>query len=123
MKLLRDTEKRVSIARSAIPGAGRGVFAKVSLAKGAVIEAVGTLVRAGSTEDTLTSYADIYKFRAGKYLLIPAGFAGMVNHSAKPNMEKVVKGSRVYLRALRRIEKGEELHFTYSKYAQKSFNH
>lgn len=114
-------DKKVYIANSAIPRAGKGLFARVPLAKGETLEVVGALVPAKSAADRCTRYADAYKFRIGKFLLIPTGYGGIVNHSSAPNMEKVTVGRRLYLRALRRIEKGEELVFVYSEYAQKKF--
>ena len=109
------------IARSAIVGAGRGLFARTALAAGSRLEVEGTLIRANSLSDRSTRYADAYKFRIGEFLLIPMGFGGMLNHSATPNMEKNIRGTRLYMRALHGIEKGAELLFTYSKYAQKRF--
>lgn len=117
----QDDDKRVYTGKSRIPGAGRGLFAKVLLPKGTLLKVIGALVPAGSASDRCTAYADAYKFRVGKYLLIPTGYGAIVNHSSSPNMEKVVRDSRVYLRALRRIEKGEELLFVYGRYARRWF--
>ena len=119
--ILEETDKRVYIAISTIPGAGKGLFAKAAFAAGESLEVIGVLVQTRSIADRCTSYADIYKFRARSYLLIPTGYGGIANHSDMPNMKKVIEGLRVYLRALRRIEKDEELLYTYSRYAQKQF--
>jgi len=46
----------------------------------------------------------------------------MVNHSSDaPNLEKVIDGHELTLRALRDIAPGEELLFEYSQYAQERF--
>lgn len=119
--MIEETEDRVYIAKSPIPRAGKGLFAKVPLAKGDEIEVVGVLARARSVQDEATRYADPYKFRVGDHLLIPTGYGAMANHSSTPNMEKVVVERRVYLRALRPIEKDEELSFVYGERAQKLF--
>ncbi len=116
--LVEEAETRVYIAKSSIPRAGKGLFAKTPLAEGDTLEVVGVLVRAGSVEDEATRYADPYKFRAGEHLLIPTGLAAMVNHSTAPNMEKVVEGQRVSLRALRPIAKDDELTFVYGERAR-----
>jgi hypothetical protein len=117
-----ETDNRFLVAESTIPGAGKGVFAKTALAEGELLEIIGVLVQRDSIADQCTHYADEHKVRVGDdYLLIPVGFGGMVNHSSSPNTEKVIEGERAYLRALRPIEAGEELFFTYSEYAQERF--
>jgi SET domain-containing protein len=113
---------RFYVRKSTIPSAGNGLFAKKSMASGEVLKIRGSLIRRNSLEDVCTRYADPYKFRIGSYLLIPQGYAAMVNHSSTPNLKKVIKGKTVFLQALRRIEKGEELFFCYSRYAQKRFH-
>ena len=119
--ILDESETRVRVSKSALPGAGDGLFAAKALPRGALNEVVGTLVQPGSAADRCTAYADAYKFRVGRRLLIPTGYGALANHSPAPNMEKLVRGSRVFLRALRRVEKGTELVFTYSRYARKRF--
>jgi len=99
-----------------------GLFAKVPLARGEDLEVIGTLIARNSTSDECTRYADAYKFRAGKYLLIPLGYGAMVNHSSNPNLEKIIKNDRVYLRALRPVRAGEELLLCYSQYARRAFH-
>ena len=79
------------------------------------------LVRRHSSSDHYTDFADEYKFRAGDYLLIPCGVAGMANHSSQPNVEKVVEGEAVFLELLRDVDAGEELCFAYSEYARERY--
>ncbi len=119
--ILSESEDHFYIGPSTIPEAGQGLFASVPLAEGDQFEVMGVLIRAGSISDECSHYADAYKFRVGKFLLLPLGFGGMVNHSRRPNLKKVLEGPRVYLRALSQIKKGEELLFTYSQYAQRRF--
>ena len=89
--------------------------------KGESLVVKGIWIKRNSQEDLCTRYADPYKFRVRTDLLIPTGYAGLVNHSATPNLKKVVVGKKLYLRALRTIVAGEELSFTYSRYAQGQF--
>jgi hypothetical protein len=120
--LAGESDPRFFIADSTIPGAGRGLFARVDLAVGERLAVVGVLIEAGSVADDCTRYADAYKFRAGERLLIPVGYAGLVNHSpAGANLEKVVEGDEVFLRVVRPVRAGEELFFCYSDYAQERF--
>jgi hypothetical protein len=121
-RCLNETDPRFLVADSTLPGAGRGLFARVPLAPGDVLAVVGVLVAPGSVADDCTRYADAYKFRAGDRLLIPAGYAGLVNHSkTRANLEKVVASHEVWLRVTRPVAAGEELFFCYSDYAQERF--
>jgi hypothetical protein len=119
---LTETDCRFYLAPSTIPGAGRGLFARVALAAGEELRVMGVLIPAGSVSDECTRYADAYKFRLGDALLIPVGYAALVNHSARaPNLEKVAADDALSLRTLRPVAAGEELLFCYSAYAQARF--
>src|SRR5437899_12818876 len=87
---LDETDDRFELRASTIPGAGLGVFARVDLPAQAMLEVIGVLVRRESVADRCTHFADRHKFRVGDRLLIPAGFGGLVNHSANPNLDKVI---------------------------------
>jgi hypothetical protein len=117
-----ETDGRFYVGESTLPGAGRGVFAKVPLRAGDRLRVIGVFIDSGSEADRCTAYADEHKLRAGEgRLLIPIGYGGMVNHSPTPNLQKVIERDAVYLQALRDIEPGEELFFTYTEYAQERF--
>ena len=119
--ILDEPDERFYAAPSTVPGAGRGLFARVPLQAGDRLAVIGVLVRRHSASDHYTAFADEYKFRAGDYLLIPCGIAGMANHSSRPNLEKVVEGDAVFLELLRDVDAGEELCFAYSEYARERF--
>ena len=121
MVTLDETDDRFYAAPSMLPGAGRGLFARVPLRAGERLAVVGVLVRRGSDADRYTAFADEYKFRAGDYLLIPCGVAGMANHSVQPNLEKIVEGDAVFLEILRDVAADEELCFAYSPYARERY--
>ena len=89
-----ESDARFYVAKSTIKGAGKGLFAKIAIAKGDKLEVLGVLVPAKSLADRCTTYADAYKFRIGKYLLIPTGLGGIANHCDTPNAKKIIKGSR-----------------------------
>jgi SET domain-containing protein len=118
---LDERDDRFYVAPSTIPGAGRGLFARVPLKAGDRLEVIGVLVPRDSASDGYTAFADEYKFRAGDYLLIPCGIAALANHSPEPNVGKVVEGEAVFLELLRDVEAGEELCFAYSNYARERF--
>jgi SET domain-containing protein len=115
---LSEPDDRFYVKDSTVPGAGRGCFARVALRAGDCLEVVGVLVQPGSAADRCTAYADHYKFRHAGQLLLPVGFAALVNHSATPNLEKHERDGRLFLRAVRDVAAGEELFFTYSTFAQ-----
>src|SRR5438105_928516 len=116
-----ETDDRFELRPSTIPRAGLGVFARVDLPAGSSLEVIGLLIPRDSVSDRCTQFADQHKFRLGDQLLIPAGFGGLVNHSATPNLEKVIEGNHVFLRALRDISAGEEIFFCYPDAALKRF--
>lgn len=119
--MLVEPDDRFFAAPSTVRGAGDGLFARVPLRAGDRLAVVGAMVRRDSVSDRCTAYADAYKLRAGDSLLIPCGFAALANHSANPNLEKVVEGDAVFLQLLRDVAAGDELCFAYSKYARERF--
>ena len=118
MVILDETDDRFCARPSRTPGAGQGLFARVPLRAGDRLKVVGVLVQKDSDADRYTAFADEYKFRVGEYLLIPCGVAALANHSAKPNLVKVVEGNEAFLELLRDVDAGEELCFSYSEFAQ-----
>ena len=45
----------------------------------------------------------------------------MANHSAQPNLAKVIEGDAVFLELLHDVAAGEELCFAYSSYARERY--
>ena len=119
--ILDEPDPRFYAAPSTVPGAGRGLFARVSLKTGDRLAVIGVLVRRDSASDRYTAFADEYKFRVGDYLLIPCGVAALANHSSEPNVGKVVEGDAVFLELLRDVDAGEELCFAYTEYARERY--
>ena len=116
--MIEESDERFYAADSTIPGAGRGLFARVPLKAGDRLAVLGVLVARDSAADRYTAFADEYKFRVGDRLLIPCGVAAMANHSSQPNLAKVVDGDAVFLELLRDVDAGEELCFVYSEYSR-----
>jgi hypothetical protein len=120
--IIAESDPRFYIANSGIPGAGRGLFARIPLAAGEELRVIGVVIHADAAADECTLWADAYKLQLGDMLLIPVGYGGMVNHSSHaPNMEKLVASDAVVLRTLRAVAADEELLFCYSAYAQARF--
>jgi hypothetical protein len=117
-RLIDESDDRFYAATSRIPNAGRGLFARVPLRAGDRLAVIGVRVRRESASDRYTAFADAYKIRVGDDLLIPCGIAALANHSAQPNLRKVVEGEAVFLELLHDVAADEELCFVYSDYAQ-----
>ena len=118
MLVIDENDTRFYAAPSKITGAGTGLFARQALRAGDRLAVVGVRVRRDSEADRCTAFADEYKIRAGSYLIIPCGMAALANHSAEPNLEKVIEAESVFLQLLRDVEAGEELCLSYSDYAR-----
>ena len=119
--ILDERDDRFYAAASTIPGAGRGLFARVPLKAGDRLEVIGVRVRRDSASDGYTAFADAYKFRVGDDLLIPCGIAALANHSSDPNISKVVEGEALFLELVRDAHAGEELCLAYSEYARERY--
>ena len=119
--VLDERDDRFCAAASTIPGAGRGLFARVPLKAGDRLQVIGVRVRRDSLCDGYTAFADAYKFRVGDDLLIPCGVAALANDSPEPNLSKVIDGKVLFLELLRDVDAGDELCFTYSDYARERY--
>ena len=119
--ILDEGDNRFYAAASTIPGAGRGLFARVPLKAGDRLEVIGVRLRRDSACDSYTAFADAYKYRVGDDVLIPCGIAALTNHSSEPNLRKVIEGDGVFLELLRDVYSGEELCFAYSEYARERY--
>jgi hypothetical protein len=120
--IVEEPDDRFYAGPSTIPGAGRGLFARVPLQAGDRLEIVGVRVPRESASDSYTAFADAYKFRIGDTLLIPCGIAALANHSSQPNIRKVVDGDTAFLELVRDVAPGEELCFEYSDYARQRYS-
>lgn len=93
MILVEERDDRFYIQESTIPGAGKGLFAKVHIPAGSSLEIIGVQVKAHSETDACTAYANNYKFAADDRKLdryiVPLGYAGIVNHANSPETKNV----------------------------------
>ena len=106
------------VGRSRI--AGKGVFAKRKIPKGArIIEYLGerVLISQFLVEITEGKPASMYAFRLNDSFIIDGAHNGndarFINHSCEPNCEAYVFDDRAYIYAIRDILRGEELTFDY----------
>jgi SET domain-containing protein len=101
---------------------GKGVFARRKIPAGTrIVEYTGEIV---DWDETCRRTAEkngpinhTFFFTLNNGLLIDGGAGGnesrFINHSCDPNCEAMEEDDRVYIHALRDIEKGEELRYNY----------
>jgi len=111
---------KVYIAKSKIKNAGRGVFARMDISKGEIIEKCPVIEIAQKdtallVESALTSYFYFLGKRKEKTVLA-LGFGSIYNHSKTPNADytKILVGSIMSFVALRNIKKDEEITVNYN---------
>ena len=118
MKKLLVSNK-IYIKKSAIPSAGRGVFAKSDIKKGKIIESCPIIeIPKGDAANLKTSTLVTYFFYFGKNrqrAALALGFGSIYNHSKKPNASFKIKAEDMLIDfiALENIKKGQEITFDY----------
>lgn len=97
--------------------AGLGLFAAEPIKRGTwIIEYVGKILRG---KEVTVHPANKYLFETSRVRMIDgsmrSNIARYINHSCKPNCEPEIFHGRVFIRAIKRIEAGEELTYDYGK--------
>lgn len=95
---------------------GLGLYAEESIRKGAcIIEYTGRRVSKKEEETSRSKYL----FEVNKKKTIDGASrkntARYINHSCRPNAEIEIRNKRVFIMALRNIQKGEELSYDYGE--------
>jgi len=131
VKTVQGGGRRIQVRRSGVHG--KGVYALQTLTKGeVVVEYVGELITWKEALRRHPSNPDdpnhTFFFHLDDAHVIDAGVGGnaarWINHACKPNCEADEVDGRVFIKALRTIEPGEELFYDYGltiddKYTQK----
>lgn len=109
---------KIEIGKSQIPQADRGIFARLSIKKGEVIEECPVLVVPRKDYPILKkTILHNYYFMWGKVTCgICFGFGSFYNHSYKPNAtyKKDIKNHIIRFVAIKVIKKGEEITVNYN---------
>jgi len=111
---------KIYVSGSKMPGAGRGVFAGVSIKKGETIEKCPLImIPKHDTSNLRESILVTYFFYFGKdkeQLAVVLGFGSLYNHSYTPNAVYKIKPKeeRIDFVAIRDIKKDEEITFNYN---------
>lgn len=112
--------RRTQVRRSGVHG--KGVYAVVPVAAGeSLLEYLGEII---SWDEALLRHPHdpsdpqhTFYFHIDDSRVIDAGVGGnsarWINHSCEPNCEAQQEGQRVFIRALRDIQPGEELFYDY----------
>ncbi len=112
--------KRIQVRRSGVHG--KGVYALQKLKKGeTLIEYIGERITWPQALKRHPSNPDdpnhTFFFHLDDQNVIDAGVGGnasrWINHACKPNCEADEEDGRVFIKALRKIEPGEELFYDY----------
>ncbi len=112
--------RRIQVRRSGVHG--KGVFAVTDIAEGeAIIEYVGEIIsweeaQAKHPHDPSDPNHTFY-FHIDEQRVIDAKLGGnssrWINHACDPNCEADEVDGRIFIKALRNIPAGEELHYDY----------
>ena len=119
MKKLLASDK-IYVTKSNIPDSGRGVFAKVAIKKGEVIEICPIIEIpindfANVNESILVTYF-FYFGKNRKQLAVALGFGSLYNHTYEPNAtyKGIPKEKIIKFIALKNILKDEEITVNYN---------
>ena len=98
----------------------RGLYAAKNIKTGTrIIQYKGKIVKNKEVETNpkFDNSKDIYLFDLNKKYSLDGAFgwntARLINHSCNPNCEVEVKGYNIWVKAIKKIEKGEELNYDY----------
>ena len=98
----------------------RGLYATKNIKIGTrIIQYKGKIVKNKEVETNpkFDNSKDIYLFDLNKKYSLDGAFgwntARLINHSCNPNCEVEVKGYNIWIKAIKKIEKGEELNYDY----------
>jgi len=112
--------RRIQTRRSGVHG--KGVFALQHIAEGEVlIEYLGEVIswpeaQARHPHDPTDPNHTFYFHLSESHVidaLVGGNSARWINHACSPNCEADEKGGRIFIRALRNIDAGEELNYDY----------
>lgn len=89
MIFLEENDQRFYIDHSTLPNAGKGLFAKEKILKGSRLDVVGVRIKIRGVSDICTEYANRYKYYSKDFIIIPVGYAAMINFHGDKEFENV----------------------------------
>ena len=125
MKKILSTDK-LYVAQSKIDSAGRGVFARIAMKKGAIIERCPVLeipeYEGPNINQTILITYIYYLGKKKERLMLALGFGSIYNHSETPNAiySEKYKEETINFIAINDIQKDEEITVNYNPKKQKN---
>ena len=122
---------KIYIGPSKIMKAGRGVFAAADIRKNEVIEICPVIIIArkdgGHLSETILQHY-IFDYTHGRSLMA-LGYGSLYNHNVTPNAKYEILenhtnpglSGELYITAIRRILKGEEIYINYGAYYDEKY--
>ena len=108
--------KLYKIKKSKIDDKGRGLYASKDIQEGTkIINYLGRIVTNNYVDksDKYDNGKPIYLFTLNKRYTLDGDFswniAGLINHSCEPNSQYDGKGLKIWITAIKKIKKGEEI--------------
>ena len=108
--------KLYKIKKSKIDDKGRGLYASKDIQEGTkIINYLGRIVTNSYVDksDKYDNGKPIYLFTLNKRYTLDGDFswniAGLINHSCQPNSKYDGKGLKIWITAIKKIKKGEEI--------------
>jgi SET domain-containing protein len=123
-----NTSDKIYVAESKIPNSGRGVFARLNIKRGEVIESCPTIeIPPQDTANLADSIIITYVYHLGKgkeRVFLPLGFGALYNHAYTPNAvyrAKLKEGIIEFI-ATKDIKVNQEITVNYNSTNQKGRN-
>ncbi len=115
-----EPSSKIYITESKIPGGGRGVFAKVAIKKGELIERCPVIILKEEEELIEKSLLAEYIYFLGKKkkrLTLALGLGSIYNHTYTPNAKykEITKDMAIEFRAIKNIKKNDEITVNYNQ--------
>lgn len=95
---------------------GKGLFANTNLKnKEVIFEVLGKLISCDEDDDTdETTRANTYRYDANFFLSPGSHISNFLNHSCDPNVKVVKRKKKLFVVAIKNVERGAEIFLDYS---------
>jgi SET domain-containing protein len=116
MEIKENDLSHLYISKSKIEEAGNGVYSKINIPKGSIVEkaCVSKIRSKGTKNSELHDYVFSNPYKTDEYL-VAFGYGSMYNHSDDPNLHYYYDQdqNRIIYEAIKDIKIGDELYISY----------